>query len=250
MRQTNLDALFTDAEEVEENLHEDEDDEDKNLNPIERQIKLVHKIGIPENIFTPVEFSSYGSQADVFIEENAHYYAYAKNTKIDTIKMEYEEQSKSFTQIKKKYILDLGYHEAGETVSLRSENGENLNLSLYKLEEDVLQKWIDMLSRQTLTVDGYTETHLDGHINITNAGQLVLSVPYEPGWTLCVDGVKTDISLFEDTFISVYLSEGTHTISLSYFPKGLISGIVVSVVSIALFAAVCLFHKKFAENIK
>lgn len=250
LRQTNLDALFTDAEEVEENLHEDEDDEDKNLNPIERQIKLVHKIGIPENIFTPVEFSSYGSQADVFLEENAHYYAYAKNTKIDTIKMEYEEQSKSFTQIKKKYILDLGYHEAGETVSLRSENGENLNLSLYKLEEDVLQKWIDMLSRQTLTVDGYTETHLDGHINITNAGQLVLSVPYEPGWTLRVDGVKTDISLFEDTFISVYLSEGTHTISLSYFPKGLISGIVVSVVSIALFAAVCLFHKKFAENIK
>lgn len=164
--------------------------------------------------------------------------------------MEYEEQSKSFTQIKKKYILDLGYHEAGETISLRSENGENLNLSLYKLEEDVLQQWIDMLSRQTLTVDGYTETHLDGHINITNAGQLVLSVPYEPGWTLRVDGVKTDISLFEDTFISVYLSEGTHTISLSYFPKGLISGIIVSVVSIALFAAVCLFHKKFAENIK
>lgn len=250
LRQTNLDALFTDAEEVEENLHEDEEDIDKNLNPIERQIKLVHKIGISEDVFTPVEFSSYGSQADVFIEENAHYYAYAKNTKIDTIKIEYEEQSKSFTQIKKKYILDLGYHEAGETVSLRSENGENLNLSLYKLEEDVLQQWIDMLSRQTLTVDGYTQTHLNGHIDITNAGQLVLSVPYEPGWTLRVDGVKTDISLFEDTFISVYLTEGTHTISLSYFPKGLISGIIVSVVSIALFAAVCLIHKKFAENIK
>lgn len=238
-----INELFSDAEDVEENMHE-EDDDDSSLNPIERQNNLVKKLGIDETVFIPVAVSSYGNMADIDSADSAHYYAYTRNTKIDTIQMTCESSSKSFTQIKKKYILDLGYHEAGETISLSSENGEPLNLTAYKVNEDALHAFIDKLRQQTMTVDDYDETHIDGHINITTAGQLVLSVAYEPGWTLFVDGIQTDIELFEDTFISVYLGEGTHTISLTYFPKGLIPGIAISVVSVVLFAAICIITKR------
>lgn len=233
---TSADAPFNDAEEVEETIHED-DAEDKSMNPLQRQNKLVHKLGISDDVFLKIDILSYGSEADLYVEADAHYYAYTSNTKIDTIKMNYEEESKSFSQIKKKYILDLGYHKAGETLSLKSENGENLNLTAYQVDESALAQFIDRLNQQTLTVDDYDETSLSGHINVTSAGQLVLSIPYDPGWTLYVDGVRTDMDLFEDTFIGTYLDEGSHTIELKYSPKGFIPGVIVSVVCIMLFAA-------------
>ncbi len=245
---SSLNELFSDAEELEENLHEDDDKIDKNLNPIQRQNKLVHHLGISGDVFVQIEADSNGDRAEISIEKDAHYYAYASNTKIDTIKLNYEEQSKSFSQIKKKYILDLGYHKAGEQLSLKSENGESLNLTVYQVNEPVLSQFISRLSRQTMTVDNYDETSLSGHITVSSAGQLVLAVPYDPGWTLYVDGAETDMDLFEDTFISMYLDEGTHTIALKYFPAGLIPGIIVSVICTLLFAGLYYIGRLHKKN--
>ncbi|MDE7418402.1 MAG: YfhO family protein [Lachnospiraceae bacterium] len=244
---TSPNASFNDAEEVEENIHE-EDMNDKNLNPIQRQNKLVHRLGISGDVFLKVDINSYGNEAELYIEEDAHYYAYTSNTKIDTIKMNYEDESKSFSQIQKKYILDLGYHKAGETLSLKSDNGENLNLTAYKVNEPVLAQFVNLLSQQTLTVDDYDETALNGYINVTSAGQLVLSVPYDPGWTLYVDNVKSDMDLFEDTFISAYLEAGSHTITLKYFPQGFLPGVIVSIVCVLLFAALYFISYQYKKG--
>lgn len=245
---TSQKAPFNDAEDVEENIHEDDMD-GKNLNPIQRQNKLVHHLGISDDVFLEADIVPYGSEADLFVEDDAHYYAYTTNTRIDTIKMNYEGESRSFSQIRKKYILDLGYHKAGEIVSFKSENGENLNLTAYRVNESVLARFIDHLSQQTMTVDDYDETSLNGHIHVTSAGQLVLSIPYDPGWTLYVDGIETDMDLFEDTFIGTYLDEGSHTITLRYFPQGFVPGVIVSIVSILLFVALCYISRRYKERI-
>lgn len=242
-----LAELFSDADDKEENIHED-DSSDNNLNPIERQNLLVRKLGIDDDVFIPVEINAYGDSADLYITESAHYYAYTSNTKIGDIKMTYEDSSKTFSQIKKKYILDIGYHETDDIVSLKSSNNETLNLTVYKVNEEALDKFISKLRQQTMSIDNYDETGINGHINVTTPGQLVLSVAYEPGWTLKVDGIETDIDLFEDTFISVYLDEGEHTIELSYFPDGLIPGIIISIISLVLFAILCRIVKYHQEQ--
>ena len=243
---TELDSLFVSAEYMRENVHEDEDDDD--LNPIERQNRLVHQLGISGDVFLPVDINLYGSDGDLYASESAHYYAYTSNTKIDEIEMNYEGKSKTFSQIKRKFILDLGYHNEGETLNLSSKNDESLNLSAYKIDTDVLDQFITRLSEQTLIVNDYDETALTGSINVSTAGQLVMSVAYEPGWTLLVDGVEANMEVFEDTFISVYLDEGWHTIELKYFPKGLVPGILISIVSIGAFAAICILQGKKKES--
>lgn len=245
---TELDSLFVNAEYMRENIHDDEeDDEDSDLNPIERQNRLVHKLGIPEDVFIPVDINLYGSNADLYVPENAHYYAYTSNTKIDDIEMNYESKSKTFSQIKRKFILDLGYHSEGETLNFSSKNDESLNLDVYKIDTAVLEQFITRLNGQPLIVNDYDETALTGSINVGTAGHLVMSVAYEPGWTLLVDGVETDMELFADTFISVPLDEGWHTIELKYFPKGLVPGILTSLLSIGAFTAICVLQKKKKE---
>lgn len=237
-----LEELFTSADEIEDSLH-DGADYNKSINPLERQNELVNQLGVSSNVFIPVTVEQSGDSATITVQSSGHFYAYTRNTKIDTIKMTGEEKSKDYKDIKKKYILDLGYHEAGTTISLSSKNKESLNLSAYVVNESALAEFIDILSAQTMTVDSYDDTHINGHITVTNPGQLVLSVPYEPGWTLLVDGKEASIDLFEDTFISVYLPEGEHTISLSFFPEGFIPGVVISLLCLAIYIAIELYNK-------
>lgn len=242
-----FEELFSSVDEVEENLHED-DDYNKSINPIERQNQLVTKLGMESDVFIPVMVDQNNSYATIPVETSGHFYAYTQNKKIDTIKMTGEESSKEYKDIKKKYILDLGYHNAGSTISLSSKNGESLNLAAYMVNEDVLSEFIDLLSEQTMTVDSYDDTHVEGHLTVTNPGQLILSVPYEPGWTLLVDGKEASIDLFEDTFMSVYLTKGEHTITLSYFPEGFIPGICTSIICVAIYLIIELYKKHNAQK--
>lgn len=55
---------------------------------------------------------------------------------------------------------------------------------------------------------------------------------------LLVDGKEAAIDLFEDTMISTYLTEGEHTIALSYYPEGFNAGILITVISLVIFCRI------------
>lgn len=213
--------------------------------PLERQNDMLQDLGFEDEAFIYTYFDQNKGHGSVEIDEAGHYYAYTRNTKIDNIVMNADGSEKTFKAIKKKYILDLGYQEAGTTLSLSSENGEDLNIDLYRLNYDVLSQFMSMMYRQTMTVDSYTDKTLKGHINVNEAGSLVLSIPYEPGWKVLVDGKETEVKLFEDTFMSIDLPQGNHEISLSFYPTGLNSGILVSILSILLYTAIYIIRKKY-----
>jgi len=59
-----------------------------------------------------------------------------------------------------------------------------------------------------------------------------------------VDGVKTEASLFEDMMIAIPLTAGEHAISLSYYPQGMTAGILITILSIALFSIICYAERK------
>lgn len=214
------------------------------LNPIQRQNIFVNRLGIDGDVFIPVETDSYGDIADLYAPAAAHYYAYTDNGKIEKITVEYEDSSKTFSNVDKKYILDLGYLDSGELITIEADNGEALNLDVYSVNEPVLKEYIDLLRQQTMTVDSYDETSISGSITVDAPKKLVLSVPYEKGWHLKVDGAETDAELFEDTFICVELSEGTHTISLSYYPEGFNLGAVISIFCVLTYLVLCLKNGK------
>ena len=78
-----LEELFSSADDVEENMHEDDTvSYVDQLNPIERQNYLVNTLGIQEDVFLPVTVEQDGGRATVDVETSAHLYAYTSNTKI------------------------------------------------------------------------------------------------------------------------------------------------------------------------
>lgn len=215
------------------------------MDPVSRQNALVAQITEGSQPFVSISVTNNNDEASITIPATGHYYAYTSNTKIDTINMHYGSKDKEYKQIDREYILDLGYHTIGTELTFDSENGKALNLSAYYLNEAALSDFIDTLSAQTMTVDSYDETSVEGHITVTQPGSLVLSVPYETGWTVKVDGEKVEnIELFEKTFISIPLTQGEHTISISFYPGGFTLGIIVSLISIGLFIGLCYMTKR------
>ena len=206
--------------------------------PLELQNQMAYSLGAASPLFAPVVSSETDDATAFTAEKEGHYYAYTKNRKADTIEMDSESLTKTFKKVKYDYILDLGRHNAGETVTLSDEEGQALDATVVMLDEAVLTQVLDTLSAQPFVVDSWDSEHVSGTIDVSDAGQLVLSIPDEPGWTLKVDGQTAEHEAYDGTFLSVFLTEGSHTIELSYRPAGLTAGIAVSLISIALFLAI------------
>ncbi|MBN1892408.1 MAG: YfhO family protein [Clostridiales bacterium] len=72
---------------------------------------------------------------------------------------------------------------------------------------------------------------------------LLTTVPYEHGWTLWVDGEETEIEPYQDALISVPLAAGTHTVKLEFEAPGLMTGLIISLISAGAFLAILITRK-------
>ncbi len=240
------DDLFDTVDEAMEDIKE-EDVIEEVSNPIEAQNSFVSKFNINTPVFTKLQTDEIDTITTIEVETDSHIYAYSNNSKVATVVANMGSTSKTFKKLKNPYIMDLGWQTAGTIITLHATEPDDipLFLSAYRLEEDALKSWIDTLSQQPMTIDSYDSNHINGHVTLKKAGQLVLSVPYEPGWTLKVDDQKVDMEIFEDTMISVALNAGEHTVALTYYPAGLTIGIIISAISILLFICIiCITRRK------
>lgn len=116
-------------------------------------------------------------------------------------------------------------------------------IRIYRFDDEKWQQAYEKLASQQLEVTGYTSTSVDGTIDVTEDGIMFTSIPYDKNWHLYVDGKETEIEpLWSRSFVSVSLPQGSHTIHLEYRQRGLIPGIVVSVIA-ALALGYLLFRK-------
>ena len=103
----------------------------------------------------------------------------------------------------------------------------------------------ESLSAQTMDLIEYSDTSIKGSIEVTEAGRLIFSIPKEDGWKLYVNGQKTEILDFKETFLSVYLEEGQYDIELRYMTPGLKTGAILSFVCVGLFILTMLGRKGY-----
>jgi uncharacterized membrane protein YfhO len=100
------------------------------------------------------------------------------------------------------------------------------------------------MSSDMMTVTDHGDNYLKGTVDVSEAGVLVTSIPYEKGWSMKVDGKEREIKeLIGGAFIATSLDEGTHEIQLKFSPPGLMAGIAVSFGAIALLTVLQILRK-------
>ena len=143
-------------------------------------------------------------------------------------------------------IMTLGRFTKGEKISLIATITEEKNELLFKdkiicwLDEDMFKEDVARLKEHGLKVTSFREDHLKGTINAEKDGIMFTTISWEPGWTIYVDGVRTEPVEVCDALIGVPLTAGDHEIEMKFFPKGLKEGIILSLAGVLAITALAL----------
>lgn len=144
-----------------------------------------------------------------------------------------------YTGNRSQCIIDLGALKKGTQVRviISLKNPENPSATMYAaaIDNKVLQDTYDMLSIYQLQVREYWDDYLKGAISLDDTSNVLLTIPYAEGWTLKVDGKETEPDKWCGLFMMLELSEGTHTIEMSYVTPGFRLGLYITLASAALF---------------
>ncbi|MBR1855402.1 MAG: YfhO family protein [Lachnospiraceae bacterium] len=137
--------------------------------------------------------------------------------------------------------ISLGAMRAGQTAYMSAYNGgpETIPISIrfYRLNLTALEEAITRLSAQHLEHVEYDSTHVQGDLHLTEAGRLILSVPYDKGWQIRINGERVKPELFGGALMSFDLEPGVYALEMHYVPYGKWAGIGVSLGCIAILGA-------------
>ena len=147
-------------------------------------------------------------------------------------------------------IKPLGQFKKGENVSvittLTKEDVYVRDSWFYYLDEEKLDSAIEKLSEEQLDVTSFTSSSLEGTINVSDGDGkfLMLTIPYETGWNVYVDGEKVEYFEAASGLIGIDLPAGEHTIEMKFFPKELTLGIIITVAGLVALAVIWILETK------
>lgn len=222
-------------------------------NPASVQNSLAELTTGAGEILERVEGDATGANYQLTVQESAHLFAYVETSRVTEVTATIGTETKTFDNVNRGYLLDLGYCEAGETIVLKSgdEDVTSLSASVYAFNEENFIAAYQALNQESLTLTEFTntltETRLAGTVTAAEDCTLFTSIPYEKGWTVLVDGTPVEAEEFAGAFLTIPLTAGTHTIEMTYLPQGLSQGALITGGSLGLLlilALACYFWKR------
>ena len=145
-------------------------------------------------------------------------------------------------------VIYLGELPAGREGSLTGADAYGKDkkavLEVYRLNEEMLSQVIAALAAQHLENVQYDSTHVSGSLHLEQEGRLILSVPYEKGWKVLLNGERVEPATFGGALIALDLQPGDYELAMEYVPYGFWGGVLVSVVSIVTVAVLYFLDRR------
>ena len=218
-------------------------------NGIRVQNQMITDLGIRKPLFIRARSSQSGDDVVMTAEKGGYYYAIL--TASGTGKVDYvggSTETEKFNDLKNGSILYLGYLEKDQSITLTNGDEKDvtkkISASIYRMDDEVLKEALEILSARHMEDVVWKSDYIAGNIALEEAGRLILSVPYEGGWTVYVNGEETEGTLFGGCLMAFDLEPGEYAFEMKYVPKGSGAGMAVSGVSIALFAAALFIRRR------
>ena len=145
-------------------------------------------------------------------------------------------------------ILNLGYMEAGEElrVRLQAENQDyDFGEAVFVTENvDLLRDAYEELKGRFAKVTKKSSSRL--LIETGDCSGVFLTVPFEKGWTVTVDGQKTEpIAVYDSlTYIPIEGNSPSHMIDMTFMPVGIWIGVIFSLLGLLILIYLALYGKK------
>ena len=125
-------------------------------------------------------------------------------------------------------------------IHLTCKSGESGSTTIYAgvLDDLVFQKAYQILNKNTLKLNNFKNTRIEGTVTCDEAGVLYTSIPQDGNWTAIVDGKPVDTALVGDAMVALLLPEGEHEIVFKYKNDAFSLGWKVSLFCMIAFVAI------------
>jgi len=153
-------------------------------------------------------------------------------------------------------ILDLGYHNANDTVTvnlpLEAASG-TIKFVAYTVDEETLNSGYELLKEQQVLIEEFNDTSIKGRFTATEDCMVYTSIPYDTAWQIYIDGEKVSpekVVSVGGALIGVLVEKGNHSIEFRYELSSLYAGLLVTVMTILCITAYYLIKILFAYRKK
>jgi len=138
-------------------------------------------------------------------------------------------------------VLCAGRFKKGDRIRIKAEIlGDELNISragFYYEDMNALDAWHEAVAednKENSRIERLSSSHLKFNVSAKEEKTLVMTLPYDKGWHIRVDGKKVDSERILDVLTGVSISKGEHEIEMQYIPQGLIPGLIITLLGIVL----------------
>ena len=148
------------------------------------------------------------------------------------------------------YISPAGYFSQGDRITFSVLEGGPVFIFASHFDSALFEQGYAQLASQPLTLTQFANTRVKGNVTALEDGLLYTSIPGDKNWSVYVNGEKNDIVLIDNAMAAVRLSEGTHEIEFRYFNRSFLAGIIVSLVSLTIFATLIVIERYKVTGIR
>lgn len=215
-------------------------------NPFTVQNNLVQSMTGITDMFTSISFDNTVSSVKIVPDTTQHIYLYVNNKSVQTVNVTIDGVMTTYRGINHGRMMDLGLVKQGSIIEVvdADDSTSFLQLLVYTMDTDKFVQFYNALADEGLDVTSYSDDSISGTITAKNDGLMYMAIPYDEGWTVKIDGKKTDYEALGDAFITVPVSAGEHSVELSYCPRGFVPGLIISIISLGILAGIIVYNNK------
>lgn len=140
-----------------------------------------------------------------------------------------------------KNVIYLGEYKKGEKVSVSIDDDKgcavNHGFEAYAFDMPLFNATIDSLRENSLQQADVKGSTLTGKLSAAKEGVLWLSVPYDMGWDIYLNGKKVDYRQILNCFIGIDVKEGEYELVMKYTPPYIKISLLISLISGVIFVA-------------
>lgn len=208
-------------------------------NPFENQTAMLsNMLGREVTVFIPQTVSQEDTHTwKVTAQDAGPIYAYFIGKHDETMLRVDDEELQPYYRRFYKNVFCLGRLNAGDSVTVSLDGKQNCKCSLelvaYRVDEDVYGQALSELQDKTYQPSVFKDTNVKLELTAENQPSTALiTIPYDKGWKLTLDGNRIDPVIAYDAFYAVDIPVGTHIVEFSYTPPTLWIGICLSLASL------------------
>ncbi len=147
-------------------------------------------------------------------------------------------------------VISLGYCETGTSAEVLiefdkagSESGR-FEIYSYRMDLEAFEEGISEIRNNQLKLESYSDTSIRGTVESSYDGVMVMSIPYDRGWNVIVDGKRVEAFAVDESLLSFEVPEGSHDIRLTFFTDKLAEGIGITALSASMMIFLVLRRRK------